>query len=65
MSRFETEILTTRKNPKSLMDVPGKWIHPNADVSAVSLGEEFRIMCFDSATVEALQVLKNQSGTSR
>ena len=26
MSRFETEILTTRKNLKSLMDVPGKWI---------------------------------------
>jgi len=23
---FETEILTTRKNLKSLMDVPGKWI---------------------------------------
>ncbi len=26
MNRFETEILTTRKNLKSLMDVPGKWI---------------------------------------
>ena len=26
MTRFETEILTTRKNLKSLMDVPGKWI---------------------------------------
>ena len=23
---FETKILTTRKNLKSLMDVPGKWI---------------------------------------
>ncbi|MCK4342829.1 MAG: hypothetical protein KAY37_14020 [Phycisphaerae bacterium] len=27
MGRFETEILTTRKNLKSLMDVPGKWIY--------------------------------------
>ena len=27
MNRFETEILTTRKNLKSLMDVPGKWIN--------------------------------------
>ncbi len=26
MSRFETEILTSRKNLKSFMDVPGKWI---------------------------------------
>ena len=26
MSRFESEILTTLKNPKSLMDVPGQWI---------------------------------------
>ena len=26
MSRFETEILTTRQNLKSLIDVPGKWI---------------------------------------
>ena len=26
MSRFETEFLTTRKNLKSLMDVPGNWI---------------------------------------
>ncbi len=26
MNRFETDILTTRKNLKSLMDVPGKWI---------------------------------------
>ena len=26
VNRFETEILTTRKNLKSLMDVPGKWI---------------------------------------
>ncbi|UCC30372.1 MAG: transposase [Phycisphaerales bacterium] len=26
MSRVETEMLTTRKNLKSLMDVPGKWI---------------------------------------
>ena len=26
MSRFETEILTTRKNLKSLVNVPGKWI---------------------------------------
>ena len=26
MSRFETEILTTRKNLKAMMDVPGKWI---------------------------------------
>ena len=24
--RLKTEILTTRKNLKSLMDVPGKWI---------------------------------------
>ncbi len=26
MPRYETEILTTRKNLKSSMDVPGKWI---------------------------------------
>ena len=26
MGRFETEILTTRKNLKSLMDLPGMWI---------------------------------------
>ncbi len=26
INRFETQILTTRKNLKSLMDVPGKWI---------------------------------------
>ena len=26
MSRFETEVLTTRKNRKSLMDLPGMWI---------------------------------------
>ena len=26
VNRFETEILTSRKNLKSLMDVPGKWI---------------------------------------
>ena len=26
MNRFETEILTTQKNLKSLMDVPAKWI---------------------------------------
>ncbi len=26
VGRFETEILTTRKNLKSLMDVPRKWI---------------------------------------
>ncbi len=26
MNRFETEILTTRKKLRSLMDVPGKWI---------------------------------------
>ena len=26
MSRFEAEILTTRKNLKAMMDVPGKWI---------------------------------------
>jgi len=26
MGRFETEILTTRKNLKALMDLPGRWI---------------------------------------
>ncbi len=26
MNRFEKEILTSRKNLKSLMDGPGKWI---------------------------------------
>ena len=27
MSRFETEMLTTRKNLKAMMDLSGKWIH--------------------------------------
>ncbi len=26
MNRFETKALTTRKNLKSLTDVPGKWL---------------------------------------